>query len=78
MAKEFSRYTEGGRVSQVKVPRQIKFKCLSDELKEPNLVIWDFAKLDNPPQLHALWQALYKFERKVCPAIIITAIPTVK
>ena len=37
----------------------------SEELSAPDMLIWDFAKFDYPAQLHALWQALYKFESKV-------------
>uniref|UniRef100_A0A914GWQ5 E1 ubiquitin-activating enzyme n=1 Tax=Globodera rostochiensis TaxID=31243 RepID=A0A914GWQ5_GLORO len=67
-----------GRVRQVKMPKQMTFKPLSEALEEPNFMvfetfkplaleepnfmIWDFAKFDEPAQLHALWQALYKFE----------------
>uniref|UniRef100_A0A183CG16 E1 ubiquitin-activating enzyme n=1 Tax=Globodera pallida TaxID=36090 RepID=A0A183CG16_GLOPA len=53
-----------GRVRQVKMPKQMTFKPLSEALEEPNFMIWDFAKFDEPAQLHALWRALYKFEAK--------------
>lgn len=61
--QKFSEYTEGGRASQVKAPVTLTFKSLEESMKDPECVYWDFAKLDNPPQLHALWQALYKFEK---------------
>ncbi|KAL3108665.1 hypothetical protein niasHT_019186 [Heterodera trifolii] len=51
-----------GRVQQVKVPKKMSFKPLSLALAEPDFMIWDFAKFDEPAQLHALWQALYSFE----------------
>lgn len=54
-----------GRAKQVKVPKKIAFKSLADALKEPEILIWDFAKFDEPGQLHMLWQALYQFEKKV-------------
>uniref|UniRef100_A0A158R3T7 E1 ubiquitin-activating enzyme n=1 Tax=Syphacia muris TaxID=451379 RepID=A0A158R3T7_9BILA len=63
-AANFSQYTEGGRAKQVKMPSYIKFKSLSESLTDPDLLIWDFAKFDNPQQLHLLWQALYKFEEE--------------
>uniref|UniRef100_A0A915D204 Uncharacterized protein n=1 Tax=Ditylenchus dipsaci TaxID=166011 RepID=A0A915D204_9BILA len=52
------------RARQVKVPNHVDYKSLQEQLKEPELLIWDFAKFDSPPQLHALFQALYKFENK--------------
>lgn len=65
MANGFSLYTEGGRARQVKVPKFVSFKSLQDSLKNPEILPWDFAYFDEPPKLHALWQALYKFEKKV-------------
>lgn len=55
-----------GRAKQVKVPKNVAFKSLAEALKEPEILIWDFAKFDEPAQLHFLWQALYQFEKKVC------------
>lgn len=72
MAKEFNRYTEGGRARQVKVPRFVDFKSLPEELASPDLLIWDFAKFDQPAKLHSLWQALYKYEAKVGPIFFNT------
>ena len=63
-AHGFSEYTESGRATQVKVPITLNFKSLEESMKDPETVIWDFAKLDNPTQLHYLWQALYKFEKE--------------
>lgn len=63
-AKNFTEYAEGGRASQVKVPTSINFKSLEESMKDPEMVYWDFAKLDNPTMLHALWQGLYKFEKE--------------
>jgi ubiquitin-activating enzyme E1 len=66
--KQYSSNTEeaqGGRARQVKQPREMAFKSLAEALAEPALFIWDYAKFETPAQLHALWQALYKFEQKV-------------
>ena len=65
MARNFSEYKEGGRARQAKVPKYVNFKSLAESLKNPDYLVWDFAKFEAPAQLHALWQALYKFEEKV-------------
>lgn len=54
-----------GRAKQVKAPKMVTFKSLEAAMNEPEFLIWDFAKFDQPPQLHSLWQALYRFEKKV-------------
>lgn len=64
VAAGFSEYLEGGRAIQVKMPFNIKHKSLSASLKDPDFLIWDFAKFDYPQQLHFLWQALSEFESK--------------
>ncbi|VDK18279.1 unnamed protein product [Anisakis simplex] len=46
------------------MPKMIAHKSLAESLKDPEILIWDFAKMEYPTQLHALWQALYKFEEK--------------
>ncbi|EJW83165.1 ubiquitin-activating enzyme E1 [Wuchereria bancrofti] len=61
---KFSPYVEGGRFTQVKVPSTISHKSLKESLIEPDILMWDFAKFENPSQLHALWQALHSFEAK--------------
>lgn len=64
VAKGFSPHTEGGRARQVKVPKFVDYKSLQESINDPEFLIWDFAKFDSPPQMHALWQALYSFEQK--------------
>lgn len=59
--RELSDYERGGTVTQVKMPDTMNFKSFRDSLKEPELMITDFAKFDRPPQLHAAFQALYAF-----------------
>lgn len=65
VAANFSAYMEGGRFTQVKVPSTISHKSLKESLIEPDILMWDYAKFENPSQLHALWQALHAFEHKV-------------
>ncbi|RVE45758.1 hypothetical protein evm_009606 [Chilo suppressalis] len=58
----FSKYSRGGIVTQVKMPKKLHFKPLKESFKEPEFVITDFGKFDYPQQLHAAFAALYKFE----------------
>ncbi|XP_054272090.1 ubiquitin-like modifier-activating enzyme 1 [Macrosteles quadrilineatus] len=60
---KFSDYVRGGIVTQVKMPKNVSFKCLSDSLKEPEFLITDFGKFDHPAQLHLAFQALDAFEK---------------
>ncbi|CAG4982614.1 unnamed protein product [Colias eurytheme] len=59
---KFSKYFRGGIVTQVKMPKKLSFKPLSESLKEPEFLITDFAKMDYPQQLHLAFAALHKFE----------------
>ena len=54
-------YRGGGLWSQVKMPKFIDFKPLSEQIKKPELQISDFAKFDRPQQLHLGIQALHAF-----------------
>lgn len=62
---------EGGRAIQVKVPVVVSHKSLAESMKEPDILMWDFAKFENPVQLHALWQALHAFETKVIADFVL-------
>ncbi|CAI5449149.1 unnamed protein product [Caenorhabditis angaria] len=64
VAENFPDYIEGGRCRQVKVPHHVTYKTFEESFADPEFVIWDYAKFDYPPQLHALWTALYSFEEK--------------
>lgn len=66
IAEKFSPYIEGGKAIQVKLPKYVSFKTLSESLTNPDFLVWDFAKFNYPAQLHFLWQGLYAFEEKVC------------
>ncbi|KAF7506207.1 E1 ubiquitin-activating protein [Endocarpon pusillum] len=54
-------YQGGGLFTQVKMPKFIDFQPLAEQLKEPELMISDFAKFDRPQQLHVGIQALHNF-----------------
>lgn len=54
-------YQGGGIFTQVKMPKFIDFEPLSKQIKKPDLVESDFAKLDRPQLLHIGIQALHKF-----------------
>lgn len=55
-------YTNGGTYTQVKVPFNVPFKPLREQLKKPDFLISDFTKLDRPQQLHVGFQALHQFK----------------
>lgn len=57
----FSKYTSGGVVTQVKMPKKIQFKPLKESFANPEFVITDFGKFDYPQQLHSAFAALHKF-----------------
>lgn len=59
---QYSEYIRGGVVTQVKMPKTLKFKPLKESLESPEFLITDFAKWDNPSQLHVAFQALHKFQ----------------
>ncbi|KAM4663197.1 LOW QUALITY PROTEIN: ubiquitin-like modifier-activating enzyme 1 [Discoglossus pictus] len=61
---KFSDYVRGGIVSQVKMPKKISFKPLRASLLEPEFIITDFAKFENPSQLHLGFQSLHEFQKK--------------
>ena len=54
-------YKRGGLYHQVKMPKIIDFEPLSEQLKNPEHMMSDFAKFDRPQQLHVGFQALHKF-----------------
>ena len=54
-------YKRGGLYQQVKMPKMINFQPLSEQLKNPELLMSDFAKFDRPQQLHLGFQALHEF-----------------
>lgn len=57
-------YKRGGLYQQVKMPKFVDFKSISESLKDPEFVISDFAKFDRPQQLHLGIQALHAFAQE--------------
>ncbi|KAH8025173.1 hypothetical protein HPB51_004186 [Rhipicephalus microplus] len=60
---QFGEYTQGGVATQVKIPKDIKFKSFQESLAEPDFVTSNFAKIDRPLHLHLGFQALHEFQR---------------
>lgn len=58
---KYGQYQRGGLFTQVKMPKIVDFKPLSEEIRNPTLVFSDYAKFDRPAQLHVGFQALYAF-----------------
>ncbi|KAJ6113529.1 Molybdenum cofactor biosynthesis MoeB [Penicillium sp. IBT 18751x] len=54
-------YEGGGLFTQVKMPKIVDFQPLSEQIKNPEHLISDYAKFDRPQQLHIGVQALHKF-----------------
>lgn len=54
-------YKKGGLYQQVKMPKFLDFRNITEALKEPEFVISDFAKFDRPQQIHIGVQALHAF-----------------
>lgn len=61
--RSFTEYKRGGIFTQVKIPKLIDFKPLSQALVEPDFVVSDDGKSDHPPQLHLAFKALHRFEQ---------------
>ena len=53
------KYQGGGLWAQVKMPKVLPFQSLADQLKNPQLLMSDYAKFDRPAQLHVGIQALH-------------------
>ncbi|KAI1412188.1 hypothetical protein F5Y13DRAFT_163842 [Hypoxylon sp. FL1857] len=54
-------YEGGGLYQQVKMPKFIDFKTISESIRDPEFVISDFAKFDRPQQLHIGFEALHAY-----------------
>ncbi|XP_064632231.1 ubiquitin-like modifier-activating enzyme 1 isoform X2 [Lineus longissimus] len=59
-----SDYVRGGIVTQVKMPKVMKFKSMADSLLAPELLMSDFAKFDRPGLLHIAFQSLHAFIKR--------------
>ncbi|GAT29041.1 ubiquitin-activating enzyme E1 1 [Aspergillus luchuensis] len=53
-------YQSGGIYSQVKMPKFMDFAPLSEQIKNPEFIISDFAKFDRPQQLHLIKELSYQ------------------
>ncbi|KAL1501297.1 hypothetical protein ABEB36_006643 [Hypothenemus hampei] len=60
----YSKYQRGGIATQVKMPKELHFKALKESLENPEFVITDFAKFDNPSQLHIAFSTLHSYIEK--------------
>ncbi|XP_017780893.1 PREDICTED: ubiquitin-like modifier-activating enzyme 1 isoform X2 [Nicrophorus vespilloides] len=61
---EFTKYERGGIATQVKMPKVLQFKSLTEAMKTPEFVHTDFGKFDHPQQLHIAFNTLHKFIEK--------------
>lgn len=58
---KYSEYARGGIVTQVKMPKTLRFLSLKDALKKPEFLITEYSKFDYPEQLHLGFMALHKY-----------------
>lgn len=61
---QFSPYTRGGIVTQVKKSKTFNFNSYSTSVRSPTFLLSDFSKMDYPDQLHIAYLALYKYLEK--------------
>jgi ubiquitin-activating enzyme E1 len=54
-------YTRGGVVTQVKMPKTLKFLPLAEAMRSPEYVMTDFAKDNAPETMNVAFQALDRF-----------------
>ncbi|XP_058810207.1 ubiquitin-like modifier-activating enzyme 1 [Phymastichus coffea] len=57
----FSEYIQSGIVTQVKMPKTLKFLSLNESFRKPNIIISDFAKPDTPYQVHLSFITLHQY-----------------
>jgi ubiquitin-activating enzyme E1 len=62
--RNFGVYEGGGTVTEVKKPEIVQFKSFSESLKDPEMLICDFAKMSMPANLHLAYQALPCFQKE--------------
>lgn len=61
----YSEYKQGGIVTQVKMPKSLKFLPLFEAINKPKIIISDFGKFEYPQQLHLAFIALHRFVESV-------------
>ncbi|CAN3360773.1 ubiquitin-activating enzyme E1 1 [Diutina catenulata] len=64
VADKSAKYVKGGIWTQVKMPKEVQFESMEEQMRDPAYVISDFAKMERPAQLHVGFQALDAFEQK--------------
>ncbi|KRT80302.1 hypothetical protein AMK59_6614 [Oryctes borbonicus] len=60
----YTKYERGGIATQVKMPKKIHFKPLTEAIKNPEFIVTDFGKYDHPQQLHLAFATLHKYIEK--------------
>ncbi|RUS91761.1 hypothetical protein EGW08_000469 [Elysia chlorotica] len=61
---QFSKYVEGGIITQVKVHHTVSYLPLESQLLEPTILTPDLCKFDVPPVLHVAYLSLHKYQEK--------------
>lgn len=64
----FSKYMRGGYVHQVKKPKLVDFKPITQAIKAPEVLIADFTKMDDNNTIHVAFHAYYEFEKRYARA----------
>lgn len=57
----YEAYQHGGIARQVKISKTVTFQSLEEQLRSPDCIIADFAKMDVPLQTHVALLALDQF-----------------
>lgn len=60
----FAKYLRGGYVHQVKKPKVVDFKPISQAIKAPEVLISDFTKMDDNNTIHVAFNAYYEFVKR--------------
>ncbi|KAK6625245.1 E1 ubiquitin-activating protein [Polyplax serrata] len=60
---KFSKYVQGGIVTQVKMPKTLSFKSYKDAICNPQILITDYAKFEHPQQIHLAFLTLHQFKK---------------
>ncbi|XP_072144018.1 ubiquitin-like modifier-activating enzyme 1 [Dermacentor andersoni] len=63
LATKFGEYAIGGVATEVKMPKDIKFKPLKESMVNPEFVAPNSANAHHPAQLHLGFQALHAFHK---------------
>lgn len=60
----YSDYIRGGVVTQVKMPKTVKFLPLEEALHKPEFLVTDFGKFEHPEQLHLAFETLHRYAKE--------------